>query len=123
MLKDETNTLWEFDVYVTVLRGKFRTIKSTRWTNFSILFWNETLHASNSTSVHHQEYFTVHTAMVYVIPVCWQLARRIRESRSQALSKPVWRIPLLCVQWKTPDDGQRYCSKHVEFHSKIKLRN
>jgi len=35
--------------------------------------------------------------------------------------KPVWHIPLLCVQWKTPDDGQRNCSKHVEFYSKIKF--
>jgi hypothetical protein len=25
---------------------------------------------------------------------------------------------LLCVQWKTPDDGQRNCPKPVEFHSK-----
>ena len=30
-------------------------------------FWNETLHVSDSSSVHHQEFFTVHTAMVYVI--------------------------------------------------------
>jgi len=30
---------------------------------------------------------------------------------------------LLCVQWKTPDDGQRNCPKHVEFYSKINLRN
>ena len=36
----------------------------------------------------------------------------------QAVSKPVWHIPLLCIQWKTPDDGQRNCPKHVEFHSK-----
>ena len=39
----------------------------------------------------------------------------------QAVSKPVWHIPLLCVQWKTPDDGQRNFSKHVEFHSKNKF--
>jgi len=31
------------------------------------------------------------------------------------------RIPLLCVQWKTPDDGQRNCPKHGEFHSKNKF--
>jgi len=31
-----------------------------------------------SSSVHHQEFFTVHTAMVYVIQVCRQLASRIR---------------------------------------------
>jgi hypothetical protein len=30
----------------------------------------------------------------------------------------VWHIPLLCVQWKTPDDVQRNCPKHVEFLSK-----
>jgi len=36
-------------------------------------------------------------------------------------SKPVWHIPLLCVQWKTPDDGQRNCPKHVAFYSKNKF--
>ena len=41
--------------------------------------------------------------------------------RSQAVSKPVWPIPLLCVQWKTPDDGQRNCPKQVEFYSKNKF--
>jgi len=53
--------------------------------------------------------------MVVVIQVCWQLAR------SQAVIKPVWHTPLLCVQWKTPDDGQRNCPKHVEFYSKTKF--
>jgi len=42
-------------------------------------------------------------------------------SCSQAVSKPVWHIPLLCVQWKTPDDGQRNCPKHAEFYSKNKF--
>ena len=32
--------------------------------NSQIYFWNKTLHVSNSSSVHHQEFFTVHTAMV-----------------------------------------------------------
>jgi len=27
----------------------------------------------------------------------------------------------MCVQWKTPDDGQRNCPKHVEFYSKNKF--
>jgi len=31
------------------------------------------------------------------------------------------RIPLLCVEWETPDDGQRSCPKHVEFYSKNKF--
>ena len=65
--------------------------------------------------------------MVYVIQVCWQLASRNRTERvpswscSQAVSKSVWHIPLLCVQWKTPDDGHRNCPKHVEFYSKNKF--
>ena len=78
-----------------------------------IYFWNETLHVSGSSSVHDQEFFTVHTAMVYVIHVCWLLVSRSICSCSQAVSKPVWHIPRLCVQWKTPDHGQRNCPKHV----------
>jgi hypothetical protein len=38
-------------------------IKPTRCTNFSNLFWNRTLHVSDSFSVHHQESSTVHTAI------------------------------------------------------------
>jgi len=46
-------------------------IKPNACTNFSqISFWNKTLHVSDSSSVHHQEFFTVHSAMVYVIQVC-----------------------------------------------------
>jgi hypothetical protein len=124
--------------------------------------WNA---VSDSSFVNHQEFFNVHTAMVYVIQFCWQLASRIRMERSfgqflcqssgvfhcthssgirhtglltacehdhdrttvpsgsclQAVSERVWHIPLLCVQWKTPDDGQRNCLKHVDFHSKNKF--
>jgi len=31
------------------------------------------------------------------------------------------RAPLLCVQRKTPDDGQRNSPKHVEFYSRTKF--
>ena len=71
----------------------------------------ETLHVSDSSSVHHQEFFTVNTEMVYVIQICWQLARMLSA----------YPYVLLCVQWKTPDDGQRNCPKHVEFYSKNKF--
>ena len=86
-----------------------------------ICFWNQILHVSNSSSVHHQEFFTVHTAMVYVKHVCWQLASRSICSCSPTVSKPVWHIPLLYLQWKSPDDGHRNCPKHVEIHSKNKF--
>ena len=56
----------------------------------------------------------------------WYMSYRFSDSLrvgscSQAVSKPVWHIPLLCVQWKTPDDGERNCPKHVEFYSKNKF--
>jgi hypothetical protein len=43
-----------------------------------IYFGNETLHVSVSFSVHHQELFTVHSAMIYVIQVCRQLSSSSR---------------------------------------------
>jgi hypothetical protein len=64
------NEAFDFDVHVTVHRVKFLIIKPTRCTNFSNFFWKETLHVSDSSSVQHQEFFTVHTTMVYVINVC-----------------------------------------------------
>jgi hypothetical protein len=50
----------------------FLIIKQTRCTNFSNLFWNETLHVLDSCRVHHQELFTVHSAMVYVIRTAFE---------------------------------------------------
>jgi len=47
----------------------------------------------------------------------WYMSYRFADS-SWAVGKLVWHMPLLRVQWKTPDDGQRNCRKHVEFHSK-----
>ena len=37
-----------------------------------IYFWNKTQHVSDSSSVYHQEFFTVHTTMVYVLTACKQ---------------------------------------------------
>ena len=53
--------------------------KRTRRTTLSNLFWKETLRVSDSSSVHHQEFFTVHIAMVYVIQFFWQLASKLSE--------------------------------------------
>ena len=92
--------------------------------NLKIYFWNKTLHVSDSSSVHHQEFFTVHRAMLYVLTACEQDQDGTAVpswSFSQDVSKLVWYIPLLCVQWKTPDDGQRNSPKHVEFCSKNKF--
>ena len=57
--------------------------------------------------------FSLHTQQ-------WYMSYRFADSL-RAVSKPVWHIPLLCVQWKTRDDWQRNCPKHVEFYSKNKF--
>ena len=84
-----------------------------------IYFWNKTLHVSDSFSVHHQEFFTAHTTIVYVIQVCWQLASRIRTELI-----PSWSCSQTCMTYiiaVCTVDGQKNCSKHVEFYSKNKF--
>jgi hypothetical protein len=55
-----------FYVHVTVHRDKFPDNQLDALIS-QIYFGNETLHVSDSSSVHRQELFTVHSAMVYVI--------------------------------------------------------
>jgi len=57
-------------------------------------------------------FFTVHTAMVYVIQVLLAACEQNQDGTavpSWFCSQAVWHIPLLCVQWKTPDGRQRNC--------------
>jgi uncharacterized protein involved in tolerance to divalent cations len=68
---------FELDLSFHVNFYRHLIIKPTRNTNFSNLFWNKTLHVSDSSSVHHQELFTLDSAMVYVMQVCRQLSSRI----------------------------------------------
>jgi hypothetical protein len=109
-------------------RDKFLIIKQTRCTNFSNLFleWNSTcfgqslcpssgvFHCTHGSSICHRVLLTAceQDQDGTAVP-SW--------SCSQAVRKIVWHIPLLHIQWKTPDDGQRNCPKHVEFYSKNKF--
>jgi hypothetical protein len=65
--------IWEWEGVTRIL-----IIKPNRCNNFSNLFWNELLYVSDGSCVHHQELFTVHSAMVCVIKICRQLTSRIR---------------------------------------------
>jgi len=116
---------------VAVHRDKFHTINNAlisynkQCTNFSNLFlkWSSTCFRQflcPSSEVFHCTHSNgiCHTGL---LTVCEQDQHVPSWSCLQAVSKPVWLIPLLCVQWKTPDDGQRNCLKHVEFHSKNKF--
>jgi hypothetical protein len=57
----------EFDVHVTVHRDKLLIINQLDVLISQIYFERKNLHVSDSSSVHHQELLTVHTAVVYVM--------------------------------------------------------
>jgi len=105
-------------------------MKPTRCTGFSNLFWNETLHVSDSSSVHHQEFFTVHTAMEYVIQVCRQLSSRIRmelqfhSDPARKLSTNMYDIYHCCVYSEELLMMDRGIVRNIQsFIPKINLRN
>jgi len=52
---------------VTVHSDNFLFHKTNRRINFPNLFCQENLHVSGSSSAHHQEFSTVHSALIYVI--------------------------------------------------------
>ena len=75
--------------------------------------------------------------MVYIIQVCWQLASKLSANlynlyhccvyskkllmMDRRTVRKMYLYVLLCIQWKTPDDGQGNCPKHVEFCSRNKF--
>ena len=85
------------------------------------LYVFQTVPLSISSGVFHCTHSNV-ICHIGLLAACEQDQDGTSWSCKQAVSKPVWHIPLLCVQWKTPD-GQRNFLKQVEFHFKINLRN
>jgi hypothetical protein len=106
----------------------FLIIKPTRCTNFWNLFskWNSScfgqflcpssgaIHCTHSNGICHTDSFRAAAGSGWNSVPSW--------SCSKAVYKPVWHIPLLSVQWITPDDGQRNCPKHVAFHFENKFQ-
>jgi hypothetical protein len=90
---------WSFTFMWPWIVTNFFIIKPTRCTNFPNLLRHETLHASGSSSAHHQELIHCTFGNVYVIQVWRQLSRRSICSCSKAVFKPVWHIPLPNAQW------------------------
>jgi len=105
-----------------VHRVTFLIIKPTRYINFSILFleWKFTCFGQflcPSSGVLHCTHGNG-LCRTGLLTACEQDQD---GSCPEAVSKPIWHTPLPCVQWRTPDDGQRNCPKHVNFHSKNKI--
>jgi hypothetical protein len=133
----ENKALWEEGpshivyIHVTVHRNRFIFIEPKRRTDYPYLFCYKTLHVSSIFFAHHQEFSTVHSALVSFMQGFDD--RFQAESGWNCISipillgnghqKPAWNLPVPNVQSKTPDDGQRRCSKHVEFYNGINLDN
>ena len=93
-----------------------------------IYFWNKTLHVSDISSVHHQEFFTVHTAMVYVIQVTVTACEQDQDGTAVSSWCYTQAVTVTCMSYtitictvKIPDDGHRNSPKHVEFYFKNKF--
>jgi hypothetical protein len=91
----------------------FLVIKPTRCTNFSNLFCNETLHVSDSSSVPHQELFTVHSAMVYVIQTAFEQQDQdgtlFHPNPARQLSTNLYDIYHCCLVAASYSDVQSDC--------------
>ena len=73
-------------------------IKPTRCTNFTNLFCHETLHVSDSSSVHHQEF--IHCTLSNgICHTAFEQGQAWPGPAPKPFYKPVWHIPLLSVQW------------------------
>jgi len=96
--------------------------KPTRCTNFWNLFWNETICFGQFFCTPSGVFHSTHrngVCRTVLLTACEQ----DQDVVLILLPSCMTHTPLLCVQWKTPDDGQRNCPKHAEFHSKINLKN
>jgi len=57
-------TIVEFYIHITVHCNRFLFKQPTKRTNYSNLFYYKTLHVSDIFCAHHQEFYTVHSALV-----------------------------------------------------------
>ena len=55
----------------------------------------------------------MHQFLEFIFGVKLYMFRTVSLSITWSLA--LYDIYHCCVQWKTPDDGQRNCPKHVEF--------
>ena len=129
ILKNDRNGIfWRSYDYTT---WNILIIKATRCTNFlKFYFWNETTQVSDNSYVHHQEFLTVHTAMLYVIRVCRQLSSRIRMEMqfhpdpARKLSANLYNIYHCCVySEKLPTMDRRPVRNIQSLIPRINLSN
>ena len=113
------NNQKSFYVHVTVHRNKFLFNKTNRRTNFSEFIFVKKLYTFRAVPLSIIRSFPLYIRHWYM-SCRFDDSFHARPSWSclKSVIKLPWHIP---VQWKTPDDGLRYCPKHVEFLDKNKF--
>jgi hypothetical protein len=104
--------------------------KTTRCTNLANLFWHETLHVSDSSSVRHQEFIPCTLSNGICHTSLWTVYEQDQDGTgfflhpdpALKLSTNLYDMYHFWVysEWN-PGDGQRHSLKHVEFHDKNKF--
>ena len=89
-----TNFMFVWPCIIT----NFFVIKPTRCTNFTNLFCHETLHVSDSSSVHYQEFIHC-TLSSGICHTAFEQDKDGTWSCSKAVYKSVWHILVPIVQW------------------------
>ena len=99
---DYLNVLY---IHVTVRHNRIPFKQPTRRTNYPNLFCYKSLHVSGILSVHHQEFSTVHLAVVSFMQVLMTASKQRQDgtqfhpvSAWKRSSKPARNLPLLNVQ-------------------------
>jgi len=117
---------WNFTfMWLCIVKNLF-IIRPTRCTNFANFIFGVKLSMFRTVPLSTiRSSFTVHSAMVYVIQVCRELTSRIRMELPDPARKLSTNLYDIYHCWMysecTPDDGQRHCPKHTEFHAKNKI--
>ena len=70
-----------------------------------------------------QDFFTVHTAIVYVIQVTPTACEQEQMLLLTSCQQNCMTYTIAVCTVKKSCDGQSNCPRHVDFHSKINLRN
>jgi len=108
--------LYYFYIHVTVHHNKFLFNKTNRRTNSKIYFYVKKFYMFPAVPLPIIRSFPLYIQHCYM-PCRFDDSFQGRPSWSclNAVITHAWHIPVPNVQWKTPDDGQRNCPKHVEF--------
>ena len=123
-VKDRRHYKLFMHAYVWILnkRIKFLIIKPTRCTNLSKFYsWNETLHVSETSSVHHQEIFTVHTTNLYDIYHCYVYSEKLLMMDRGTVRNMQSFIPRIKF-WEISASSWFYYKRFITMHDHMNVK-